>query len=764
MSFASIIARPGQIIVKYPNKILFLLIFTCAMAMILTSRKLAENIRFGLEFRGGYEIYYVVTPSAGKSKVTAEEMLATTRILSARADRIGMSEPEIHIEGENHIRVKLAGLTSATELRSQLSNPAGLPTVLTEKYSQTVGSVLGNTALKETLGAGFIGILCIFFILIALYRGMGVVASFCTLLYLWLLLILFNACHATLSLSAVVAFVLGIGMAGDASIICFERVREYLQRSIPLPQAVREGFKDSFVTIRDANLVTALAMVALYLAGIGPIQGFSLTMLASILISITTNYLFTRFLCTLLADGRPVAARLLMSQRSALENSPKLARNFIGMGRLALFVSALVIASGSIYYRIHGFNLDIDFTAGTALDIELTKTIDQDTATRIINETGVVPATIAIGGNNNQHIAVRFDEVLKPEQLRNIIATFQAKVDEHVEYEENTADPGVAREFAMRAVLAILVACFSIFCYIALRFSPRVALSVLFAIVHDLLMVSALFALFKLEIDVTYIAAMLTVMGYSLNDKIVIFGRIRENLAASSSPQRHDTLGDLINQSIRQTMGRSLYTVLTVVMAAAALFFFACEPLQMFSLAILLGLISGAYSSIFIAPMLWLALHRNDAVQGSDTMIPLLRAGRLRFTIGAIASATVALWFLLPSHAGSHAQPVASPASANAAVQSHPLGDLTPFVKIAGDTLQLVKLGKMEEARSRITDLESAWDQAEERLQPMSPESWASVDKSIDRALAQLRSGKPDPGACIDALKVFIAKAQSISE
>ena len=145
-------------------------------------------------------------------------------------------------------------------------------------------------------------------------------------------------------------------------------------------------------------------------------------------------------------------------------------------------------------------------------------------------------------------------------------------------------------------------------------------------------------------------------------------------------------------------------------------------------------------------------------------MIPLLRAGRLRFTIGAIASATVALWFLLPSHAGSHAQPVASPASANAAVQSHPLGDLTPFVKIAGDTLQLVKLGKMEEARSRITDLESAWDQAEERLQPMSPESWASVDKSIDRALAQLRSGKPDPGACIDALKVFIAKAQSISE
>ena len=161
-----------------PSRLYLVLMVGILSCLIgLTARRLASQVRFGLEFRGGYEIYYVVSPATGKTHVTTEDMVATANILRQRADSIGMAEPEIHIEGENHIRVKLAGLTSADESRSLLGSAKGLPTILTEKYTQTVGSVLGKTALKETMTAGAIGIACIFLLLLVLYRGVGVLAA-----------------------------------------------------------------------------------------------------------------------------------------------------------------------------------------------------------------------------------------------------------------------------------------------------------------------------------------------------------------------------------------------------------------------------------------------------------------------------------------------------------------------------------------------------------------------------------------------------------
>jgi len=507
-------------------------VLSCLMG--LSARRLASHVRFGLEFRGGYEIYYAVSPAAGKAQVSAEDLLTTAHILQQRADSIGMAEPDIHIEGENHIRVKLAGLTSAEESRSLLGNVTGLPTVLTEKYTQTVGSVLGKTALKETITAGAIGVACIVLLLLILYRGMGVIAAFSTLVYLWLLVIVFTAFHATLSLSAVVAFVLGIGMAADASIICFERVREELSRGRMPVDAVRLGFHESFPTIRDANLVTALAMGALFVAGIGPIQGFSLTMLASIMIGVGTNFFLVRLLCVWLVQSNLLSPVLLISGQSSQSEKQRRVFDFVGFGKTAIVMSALIIVAGTLYYRAHGLNLDIDFTAGTALDIDLDRAIDQDTATRIMSEAGAVPATVAIGGKNNEHIAARFDGIVKPAELKQLIAAFQSTYRK-VEYEENTADPGVARDFATRALYAVMAAFASITLYIGFRFSWSIALATVVPIFLDILLVSAIFSLCKFEIDVTYIAALLTIMGYSLNDKIVIFGRIRENLKRVSN-------------------------------------------------------------------------------------------------------------------------------------------------------------------------------------------------------------------------------------
>src|SRR6266850_7470359 len=300
----------------------------------LTARRLASQVRFGLEFRGGYEIYYVASPTAGKTRVTMGDMVTTANILRQRADSIGMAEPEIHVEGENHIRVKLVGHTSADEARSLLGSATGLPTVLNEKYTQTVGSVLGKTALKETMTAGAIGIACIFLLLLVLYRSVGLLAVFCTLVYLWLLVIVFNAAHATLSLSAVVAFVLGIGMAADASIICFERIREELSLGRAPVEAARLGFKESFPTIRDANFVTALAMVALFVAGIGPIQGFSLTMLASIVIAVSTNFFLVRMLCLWLAESKLFSPAMLVGGKKSERKTQVV--DFVSFGKTAI--------------------------------------------------------------------------------------------------------------------------------------------------------------------------------------------------------------------------------------------------------------------------------------------------------------------------------------------------------------------------------------------------------------------------------------------
>jgi preprotein translocase SecF subunit len=406
-------------------------------------------------------------------------------------------------------------------------------------------------------------------------------------------------------------------------------------------------------------------------------------------------------------------------------------------------------------------NLDIDFTSGTALDIDVDRAITQETATQIMTEAGTIPATVAVGGAENKHIAVRFDEVLKPTDLKQIIAAFKGKY-QSVEYEENTADPGVARDFATRAIYAVIAAFASIALYIGLRFSWAIALATLLPIVQDILIVSAIFSLFKLEIDVTYIAALLTIIGYSLNDKIVIFGRIVEN-AKKSPPGDAVSLAVLINQSISQTLGRSLYTVLTVVMASVCLYLFACEPLQMFSLALVLGLISGAVSSIFMSSAIWLTLSRRklqvakagSTLKNTQGTVPHLASIPFLGAVLALCMVGVGGWFWMPAQATS-GQPAISASTAASA-----LGNLSVFRKITLDTAQLVQNGDMKAARVRITELETAWDQAEETLQPKSPSDWTSIDKSIDRALSRLRSGTPDPAACAEALKTLLAKLDS---
>ena len=566
---------------------------------------LVKHTKFGLEFRGGYEIQYLAEPLRPGGTVTRDELLGATRLLRQRADSIGMAEPEIALEGNNRIRLKIAGLTNADQARSLLGAAAGMPVRLTEKYTQTVGSVLGRGALRDTLFGGIVGFLLICVLLTSLYRLSGLVASLCLVAYLWCLALVFNAVNATLSLSAIVAFVLGIGMAADASIIWFERVLEEHRKGGSLVAALKDGFRMSFHTVCDANLATAIAMLALFVVGIGPIQGFSLTMLLSMVLSVGSSLFLVGWLCGRLAQGSRLPDVVLLRASRPRTSLPAARLDFVRWGRWLAVFSLMVMALGLWSFYRHGMNLDIDFTAGTALDLDVGVPITQETTELVMESSGVVPATIVIGGKDGGHIAARFDEILQPDELGAVVDAFKLKYGDKVVYEENTADPGVARDFARKAVFALLAACVGIVLFVGLRFSWAVAAATSLGFVHDLALVSAVFALFKLEIDVTYVAAMLTVMGYSLNDKIVIFSRVKENLRTAGSC----SLRELVNRSVRQTLSRSIYTVLTVVLASASLLALGCEPLQMFSLAILLGLVFGACSSVFLSTGLWVAIR-----------------------------------------------------------------------------------------------------------------------------------------------------------
>lgn len=577
-------------------------------AMALTLPALVDHTRVGLEFRGGYEMLFVAAPLAGGAPVNHDTLLQAATVLGQRANVLGVSEPDVVVEGSNQIRLKLAGIREVSQLRRTLLDPAGLPLQLTEKYSQTVGGVLGESDLQDTLIAGAVALGLVFLFMAAVYRVPGVVAIFALATYLWALLGAFNLLDATLSLAAVVAFVLGVGIAAGANILSFECVKDELRRGVATGAAFRDGQNKALRTILDANGTVFISMAILFLAGPGTVRGFALTMMLSIAIGIATTVLLARLLLALLypADGSTAASPLPLGGDTG---KPRVPVEFLRWRRPAAIASAAVVAAGVAVLFVTDLNYDIDFKAGTALDVKIPSPITQAQATEVIADSGIAPATVAVAGAGMDQVAARFDDVLNAQQISSVVDQFRNSYGTSVAFEENTADPAVAQQLAREAILAILAAVAGSFLFTLWRFDIRVASASLLAVVNAVLFVIAIFAIFGLEIDVTFIAATLTVIGYALNETIIVFDRVRRNLREWPGPGPADKM-HIVNDSIRQTLTRSLYTVLAVAIGAVSLFFLGAEPLQMFSLAIFLGLVCGTYSSIFIAPAAWHALAR----------------------------------------------------------------------------------------------------------------------------------------------------------
>lgn len=282
--------------------------------------------------------------------------------------------------------------------------------------------------------------------------------------------------------------------------------------------------------------------------------------------------------------------------------------DFVHLSKYFYIFSIALTVAGLIFLATMGLNYSVDFKAGSNVDVALSKNLTLEQITPAISNVGISSEpSITIG---DKRVNIRYDKVLESDQDA-ALQTAVKKLDDKASFEINTVDTEMAKELARNAIYAVLISCLGIIVYVSIRFEWRFALGAIVALMHDAFMVIAIFSIFRLEVDMTFIVAVLTIIGYSINDTIVIFDRIRENLRFGKQ-KTYEDLKILVNKSVAQTLMRSLYTAFTVFIAAFFLLILGGESIKMFSLAMVIGLLFGAYSSIFIASPLWLLLKKRQ--------------------------------------------------------------------------------------------------------------------------------------------------------
>ena len=519
------------------------------------------------------------------------------------------------------------GVQEAKQI-ADLLNAGSLPVDLNEIYSNSVGAQFGQDALDKTILASIIGVAIIYLFMLGFYRLPGLVAIIALTTYIYLVMVAFNFISGVLTLPGLAALVLGVGMAVDANIIMYERIKDELKVGRTLKQAYKKANKSSFLTIVDANLTTVIAAAVLFFFGESSVKGFATMLLLGILMIFVTAVFLSRGLLSLLVSSNYFKNKLSWfgvkkSERFDINDgkdvhdlkTPYEKWNFVKLAKPLLSLSVIIIIIGAIILFVFRLNLGIDFTSGTRVDFEADNKVSQDKVTQTLEKHNFKPDQVSIG-ENGKNISVQFKNDLNKDQVAKIKNT----VDKTFGHDPtvNTVSPVIGQELAKNAMMALIYAAIGIIIYISLRFEWRMGLSSILALLHDAFMIVAIFSLFRIEVDITFIAAVLTIIGYSINDTIVTFDRVRENLHKVKVITEPQQIDDIVNRSIKQTMTRSINTVLTVVIVVVALLIFGASSIFNFSLALLIGLICGVFSSIFIAVPLWGIMKKRQLRKSDD--------------------------------------------------------------------------------------------------------------------------------------------------
>ncbi|AXJ23325.1 bifunctional preprotein translocase subunit SecD/SecF [Staphylococcus aureus] len=507
------------------------------------------------------------------------------------------------------------GVKKAKQI-AELLNAGSLPVDLKEIYSNSVGAQFGQDALDKTVFASFIGVALIYLFMLGFYRLPGLVAIIALTTYIYLTLVAFNFISGVLTLPGLAALVLGVGMAVDANIIMYERIKDELRIGRTIKQAFTKANKSSFLTIFDSNLTTVIAAAVLFFFGESSVKGFATMLLLGILMIFVTAVFLSRFLLSLLVSSNIFKNQFMLfgvkkNKRHDINEGVDVHDlktsfekwNFVKLAKPLIGVSILIVVVGLVILYIFKLNLGIDFSSGTRVDFQSKQAITQQKVEQVVKDSGLKADQIQINGKDNKVATVQFKDDLTRAQDNKLSDNIKSKFGDTPQI--NTVSPIIGQELAKNAMLALIYASIGIIIYVSLRFEWRMGLSSVLALLHDVFIIVAIFSLFRIEVDLTFIAAVLTIVGYSINDTIVTFDRVRENLQKVKVITTTEQIDDIVNRSIRQTMTRSINTVLTVIVVVVAILFFGAPTIFNFTLALFIGLISGVFSSIFIAVPLW---------------------------------------------------------------------------------------------------------------------------------------------------------------
>ncbi len=518
----------------------------------------------------------------------------------------------------NTTGVEISGMESieAAQDLADVINAGSLPVNLTEKFSTSVGAQFGQQALDKTVLASIIGVALIFLFMIGYYRFPGVIAVVTLSIYIYLILLVFWLMHGVLTLPGIAALVLGVGMAVDANIITYERIKDELRSGKNVQAAFKAGNQNSLSTIFDGNITTLIAATVLFIFGTSSVKGFATLLIISICVSFITAVYGSRLLLGLwvkskFLNKRPGWFGVKPDQIQSLAKNEELEPKVMGRqfdfvkNRKKFFtLSIVLVLAGVICLSIFRLNLGIDFISGSRVEILTDSAVNTEEIEEDLAQFDLVAKKVSLSGDNNEIAVARFDTVLPKETISEMQTYFSDKYGSNPNV--STVSPEVGKELARNAALAVLYASIGIILYVTIRFEIYFAVAAIIALLHDAFFILAIFSITRVEFDITIIAAILTIVGYSINDTIVTFDRIRENLKLKKRVRSFKELAAIVNRSLMQTLARSINTVLTVVFAALMLLIFGATSITGFSFALIIGLLAGTYSSLFIASQLWL--------------------------------------------------------------------------------------------------------------------------------------------------------------
>ncbi len=526
---------------------------------------------------------------------------------------------------------QIGGAGSFTNQSAQaladLLKSGSLPLELAIISQQQVSATLGQEALDEGLVAGVAGFIVVALFLILFYRVLGVISVIGLIAYTIFFLAVVKVIPIVMTLPGIAGLILTIAVAADANVVIFERFKDELQAGRSIQRSIKDGYRKGLSAIIDGSVITFLVAFVLFMVATAGVKGFAFTLGIGVMLSLVTAVVLTRAIMGILSRSRVITNPTLLGAR---KRNPIWHRfDFMGYARWFFAASGVVLALGAGAIAVKGINLSIDFESGTQIKLTAPAGSTVTDVRDAMRGVGYADAKIqAVGSPGQDGVSFQVStEALSTQQERQVAEQLQSALDvDPAELNTNTVGPTFGQTVANSAIIALVVSFALIAFVIWFRFGLRFTTPILIAVIHDLLITAGIYAATGAEVSASTVAALLTIIGYSLYDTIIVFDRVRENIKRLPSA----AISQIVNRAMSEVLGRSLVTSFSTALPVLALLLFGGDTLKDFALAMLIGTISGAYSSVFIAaPVLTEALERAPQFRARRKRIEAMHGGVL---------------------------------------------------------------------------------------------------------------------------------------